>query len=405
MPGFLVEELSTLVEGRGGDELVFSGVRGGGALRATVFRRAAFDEAAASIGLAGLHPHELRHTAASLAIAAGADVKVVQQMLGHASAAMTLDQYGHLFGDRLDHVAEAMEAARAAAVYRMCTAADPSNEDPVSMAQKSPVHQAFREVPPAGFEPAHPPPEGGALSPELRGLVVVGRGGNYQPPLPLPTSVLRRGKGLPPRSASIPVIRSTSADCDSTMLRASVRTAGSRGLGGVDGHAGHRPAGPCGRVVPAVLAVAHPRPAVAAGDPQAPQREPALHASHLVLLRLGEVEGEQPDVRVVAPACATSATSTAAGGARTCPGRSRRPRRTPADGRCRVRSRARRRSRRAARRANRPPTADGVTTASCRSAVRVTGPASPKPGESRSAPASTCRRPVPGRRTPRAGGW
>src|SRR5262249_40174203 len=26
------------------------------------------------------------------------------------------------------------------------------------------------DVPPAGFEPAHPPPEGGALSPELRGL-------------------------------------------------------------------------------------------------------------------------------------------------------------------------------------------------------------------------------------------
>jgi integrase len=37
----------------------------------------------------GLHPHELRHTAASLAIAAGPDVKVVQQMLGHASATMT----------------------------------------------------------------------------------------------------------------------------------------------------------------------------------------------------------------------------------------------------------------------------------------------------------------------------
>ena len=31
----------------------------------------------------GFHPHELRHTAASLAIASGADVKVVQQMLGH----------------------------------------------------------------------------------------------------------------------------------------------------------------------------------------------------------------------------------------------------------------------------------------------------------------------------------
>ena len=29
-------------------------------------------------------------------------------------------------------------------------------------------------VPPAGFEPAHPPPEGGALSPELRGRVAFG---------------------------------------------------------------------------------------------------------------------------------------------------------------------------------------------------------------------------------------
>ena len=68
-------------------------------------------------------PHELRHPAASLAIAAGPDVKVVQQMLGHASAAMTLDQYGHLFGDRLDLVAEAMDAARAADVYPLCTPA------------------------------------------------------------------------------------------------------------------------------------------------------------------------------------------------------------------------------------------------------------------------------------------
>jgi hypothetical protein len=30
--------------------------------------------------------------------------------------------------------------------------------------------KGFRRVPPAGFEPAPPPPEGGALSPELRGL-------------------------------------------------------------------------------------------------------------------------------------------------------------------------------------------------------------------------------------------
>jgi len=34
------------------------------------------------MGIPGFHPHELRHTAASLAIASGADIKVVQQMIG-----------------------------------------------------------------------------------------------------------------------------------------------------------------------------------------------------------------------------------------------------------------------------------------------------------------------------------
>lgn len=47
-----------------------------------------------------------------LAIAASADVKVVQAMLGHATATMTLDRYGHLLPDRLDEVAEAMDEAR-----------------------------------------------------------------------------------------------------------------------------------------------------------------------------------------------------------------------------------------------------------------------------------------------------
>ncbi|WP_232009566.1 tyrosine-type recombinase/integrase [Corynebacterium kutscheri] len=46
--------------------------------------------------MSGLTTYELRHAAASLAIAAGADVKTVQLMLGHTSAAMTLDAYAHL---------------------------------------------------------------------------------------------------------------------------------------------------------------------------------------------------------------------------------------------------------------------------------------------------------------------
>jgi Phage integrase family len=38
----------------------------------------------------------LRHTAASVWLSAGADPKVVQRVLGHASASMTMDLYGHL---------------------------------------------------------------------------------------------------------------------------------------------------------------------------------------------------------------------------------------------------------------------------------------------------------------------
>jgi hypothetical protein len=45
-----------------------------------------------------------------LAISAGANVKVVQQMLGHATASMTLDLYGHLFPDQLDDIASRLDA-------------------------------------------------------------------------------------------------------------------------------------------------------------------------------------------------------------------------------------------------------------------------------------------------------
>lgn len=56
-------------------------------------------------------PHDLRHTAASLAVSSGANVKAVQRMLGHASAAMTLDTYTDLFDDDLDAVAKRMNDA------------------------------------------------------------------------------------------------------------------------------------------------------------------------------------------------------------------------------------------------------------------------------------------------------
>jgi integrase len=112
IPKFLRADLALQLEGRGPDDLVFPS-RAGTPLRVQSFRRWQFDRAAAEAGVEGLVPHELRHTAASLAIASGASIKGVQSMLGHASAAMTLDRYGHLFGDELDAVADRMDAARA----------------------------------------------------------------------------------------------------------------------------------------------------------------------------------------------------------------------------------------------------------------------------------------------------
>jgi integrase len=59
--------------------------------------------------MAPLRPHDLRHTAVALWIAAGANPKEVSVRAGHTSVRFTLDRYGHLFPghdaelrDRLD---------------------------------------------------------------------------------------------------------------------------------------------------------------------------------------------------------------------------------------------------------------------------------------------------------------
>ena len=114
VPRFLVDQLAEHMAGKQPEDLAFAGIRNHQPLRVSTFRTA-FSAAARAIGVPDLHPHQLRHTAASLAIASGADVKVVQQMLGHASATMTLDTYGHLFEDRLDEIGDAMDRARTAA--------------------------------------------------------------------------------------------------------------------------------------------------------------------------------------------------------------------------------------------------------------------------------------------------
>ena len=92
----------------GAHGLVFTAPHGG-MLDLNHFRRRTWDKAVKAAGLEPLRIHDMRHTAASLAIKAGADVKVIQRMLGHASAAMTLDRYGHLMPGQAEAVADRLD--------------------------------------------------------------------------------------------------------------------------------------------------------------------------------------------------------------------------------------------------------------------------------------------------------
>jgi integrase len=114
IPRFLMDELAPKLAG---GDLVFASSTGQ-PLRSPNFLRRVWKPAVADVGLGDLVPHDLRHTAASLAISAGASVKAVQRMLGHSSAQITLDRYAHLFEDDLDSLAESMDARYSAAQVR-----------------------------------------------------------------------------------------------------------------------------------------------------------------------------------------------------------------------------------------------------------------------------------------------
>lgn len=115
IPAFVVEELGLRLRTRAQDDFVFG--NGDEPMRlpnsrdgwfASAVRRAQVEDPK----FPRVTPHDLRHTAASLAVSAGANVKAVQRMLGHASAAVTLDIYSDLFDDDLDGVSTALDRAR-----------------------------------------------------------------------------------------------------------------------------------------------------------------------------------------------------------------------------------------------------------------------------------------------------
>ncbi len=118
-PRSLSGSLSKQMDGRGRDDLLFPNPHPAKAARPPLYRRRPdpytgwLQVALEKADLPRFTVHDLRHTAASLAVSAGANVKVLQRMLGHSSAAMTLDTYADLFDHDLDSVADALDAARA----------------------------------------------------------------------------------------------------------------------------------------------------------------------------------------------------------------------------------------------------------------------------------------------------
>lgn len=106
--GKLLVDLGELVRGRGWDEYLMPDAKSRPWTKHAW--RPVWDKAKGFSGIADLDTHELRHTAMSWPIHAGANITTIQRMVGHASASITLDVYGHLWDDQLDEVAQKTDA-------------------------------------------------------------------------------------------------------------------------------------------------------------------------------------------------------------------------------------------------------------------------------------------------------
>jgi integrase len=91
----LIGELTEQLEQRASTEFVFTALNGG-PIRKSNFNRRYWQPATKAAGLEGFRFHELRHTAASIAIQSNTHPRLIQEALGHSSIKVTMDRYGHL---------------------------------------------------------------------------------------------------------------------------------------------------------------------------------------------------------------------------------------------------------------------------------------------------------------------
>lgn len=128
IPACVEDVLRPLLEGRAPDDLVFVRADGKPFDEQTAKRKVKNVEgkywwwcALTTAGLEEMTMHELRHTAASIAISAGANVLLVQRMLGHENPAMTLRTYADLFDEDMNQVRDVIDANVHAALTTFTT--------------------------------------------------------------------------------------------------------------------------------------------------------------------------------------------------------------------------------------------------------------------------------------------
>ena len=112
IPSFVAEAMATIPDGPAGPEQLVFQSPDGHANRPGLFRRRFWTPAVATAGLTPLRIHDLRHTAVSLWIAAGAHPKQVAVRAGHTSVSVVLDRYGHLYPQQEADRIEALERPR-----------------------------------------------------------------------------------------------------------------------------------------------------------------------------------------------------------------------------------------------------------------------------------------------------
>jgi integrase len=110
IPERLVPALKARPDGRPPGAAAITSPRGSRLALENWKRPVNWQAAIVKVGREGLRVHDLRHTVASLSRRAGADLRLLQKAMGHASIAVTAHTYADLFDDELDNIAAALDS-------------------------------------------------------------------------------------------------------------------------------------------------------------------------------------------------------------------------------------------------------------------------------------------------------